>query len=87
MGDPMPKLYGTGKDWIKPFTGAADEWSAAQVDLFETGERLANAIEASDDARLNETVPGREHDFYRLFDGVVRHSLYHAGQIAILNAR
>ncbi len=84
MGDPMPKLYGTGKDWTRPFTGSEDEWFAAQGHLFETGQRLAGAIEAFDDARLSETVPGRDYDFYYLFHGVVQHSLYHAGQIAIL---
>jgi hypothetical protein len=84
MGIPMPKLYGTGKDWTKPFTGSEDEWVAAQGHLFETGERLAGEIEAFDDARLSEIVPGREYDFYHLFHGVVQHSLYHAGQIAIL---
>lgn len=84
MGIPMLKLYGTGKDWTKPFTGSEDEWVAAQGHLFETGERLAGEIEAFDDARLSEIVPGREYDFYHLFHGVVQHSLYHAGQIAIL---
>jgi hypothetical protein len=83
-GDPMPKLYGTGQDWTTPLNGSEDEWSGAQGRLFETGERLARAIEAFDDARLNETVPGRDYDFYFLFHGVVQHSLYHAGQIAIL---
>ena len=58
MGIPMPKLYGTGKDWTKPFTGSEDEWVAAQGHLFETGERLAGEIEAFDDARLSEIVPG-----------------------------
>ena len=57
MGIPMPKLYGTGKDWTKPFTGSEDEWVAAQGHLFETGERLAGEIEAFDDARLSETCP------------------------------
>lgn len=84
MGDPMPKLYGTGKDWTTPFNGSEDEWSGAQEHLFETGEQLARSIDTFDDARLSETVPGRDYDFYFLFHGVVQHSLYHAGQIAIL---
>ena len=36
------------------------------------------------DARLQDTVPGRQYDFYYLFHGIVQHSLYHGGQIAML---
>ncbi len=46
--------------------------------------RLAGAIEGFADARLEEVVPGREYDFYYLFHGIVQHSLYHGGQIAML---
>lgn len=52
--------------------------------LFQGGERLAGAIEEFADARLQEIVPGGEYDFYYLFHGIVQHSLYHGGQIAIL---
>jgi len=45
---------------------------------------LAAAIEDFDDAKLQDTVPGRQYDFYYLFHGIVQHSLYHGGQIAML---
>ncbi len=35
-------------------------------------------------ARLAESVPGREYSVYYLLHGVVKHNLYHAGQIALL---
>ena len=82
-GTPMPRLYGTEKDWIPAAAGEA-EWSAAQSKMMATAERLAQSIEHFDDARLVDTVPGREYDFYYLFHGVVQHSLYHGGQIAML---
>jgi uncharacterized damage-inducible protein DinB len=84
FGIEMPKLYGTEKDWTTPFTGSEDEWAAAQAHLFETAERLAETIEAFPDERLGDIVPGREYNFYYLFHGVVQHSVYHAGQIALL---
>jgi DinB superfamily len=84
IGIPMPKLYGTEKDWTTPFTGSEDEWSAAKVHLFDTAEHLADAVQGFSDERLTEIVPGRDYDFYYLFHGVVQHSLYHAGQIAML---
>jgi hypothetical protein len=83
-GIPMPKLYGTEKDWRVVTDRSATEWAGATAQLFATGERLGQAIESFTDARLQETVPGREYDFYYLFHGIVQHSLYHGGQIAML---
>jgi hypothetical protein len=84
LGIEMPKLYGTEKDWTTPFTGSDAEWTAARAHLFETAERLTAAVEVFADERLGDAVPGRKYDFYYLFHGVVQHSLYHAGQIAML---
>jgi hypothetical protein len=82
-GVPMPNLFGTETDW--PAAGADQaQWAAANQRLFEAGEELARAIEDLGDARLAEAGPGRDYDFYYLFHGVVQHSLYHGGQIALL---
>jgi uncharacterized damage-inducible protein DinB len=83
-GVPAPKLYGTEKDWPAPHEDSEAAWIAAQDRLFRNAEKLAKAIEKFDDARLQATVPGRSYDFYYLFHGIVQHSLYHAGQIAML---
>ena len=45
---------------------------------------VIQAIEKFGDERLQETVPGRKYDYYYLFHGIVQHSLYHGGQIALL---
>ncbi|HWX55894.1 MAG TPA: DinB family protein [Verrucomicrobiae bacterium] len=85
QGVPMPKLYGTEKDWPTAADTSAAAWAAATDRLFETAEQLARAMEAFGDERLQEAVPGRQkYDFYYLFHGIVQHSLYHAGQIALL---
>jgi|SRR5579872_3176756 len=80
---PMPKIVGTEQDWPVP---AADDaaWTATTNHLFQNSDRLAQAITNFDDARLSATVPGRAYDFYHLFHGIVQHSLYHGGQIALL---
>ena len=52
--------------------------------VFATNEEMAQAIEGFDDARLAETVPGRNYDFYQLLHGMTQHALYHGGQIALL---
>lgn len=83
-GVPAPKLYGTEKDWPALREDSEAAWIAARDRLFRNAEKLAKAIEHFDDARLQATVPGRSYDFYYLFHGIVQHSLYHAGQIAML---
>jgi uncharacterized damage-inducible protein DinB len=84
QGVPMPKLFGTEKDWPAVADNSAAAWADAKRYLFQTAEDLAPAMEKFADTRLEETVPGRQYDFYRLFHGIVQHSLYHAGQIAML---
>ena len=82
-GVPMPKLYGTERDWPALHDSAA-AWTAAQDRMFQNAEKLAAAIDRFDDANLQAIVPGRAYDFYFLFHGIVQHSLYHGGQIAML---
>jgi hypothetical protein len=83
-GIPMPKVYRTGEDWVVVDRGDAAAWADATSQLFHSEERLAAAIEEFPDARLPDTVPGRAYNFYYLFHGIVQHSLYHGGQIAML---
>ena len=80
----MPKLYGTEGDWPAVSDDSSAAWIAAQDRLFQNAERLAQAMERFDEAKLQDTVPGRQYDFYYLFHGIVQHSLYHGGQIAML---
>ena len=84
QGVPAPKLYGTEKDWPPLQDDSAAAWAAAEDRMFQNAEKLVQTIEKFDDAKLQATVPGRPYDFYYLFHGIVQHSLYHAGQIAVL---
>lgn len=83
QGVPMPEFHGTG-DWVTVEDSREAAWAGARESLFESGERLAAAIEGFGDDRLGDTVPGRDYNFYHLFHGIVQHSLYHGGQIALL---
>lgn len=71
-------------DWPPVKETSATAWEAAKTHAFQTADDLARAIETFSDERLRETVPGRDHPFYVLLHGVVQHTLYHAGQIALL---
>jgi hypothetical protein len=86
QGTPMPRLFGTEKDWPKAEPNSAAAWTGATDRLFQNAARLADAIGQFTDSRLQDTVPGRDYDFYYLFHGIVQHSLYHAGQIAMLKS-
>ncbi len=80
----MPDLYRTEADWPSISDTGQAAWTEAQARLFENAEHLAKAIDSFPTESLPNTVPGREYDFYHLFHGIVQHSLYHGGQIAIL---
>lgn len=87
QGVPMPKIYGTAQDWPSVSDKSPGAWKAATDKLFNTAEQLSRAIEGFGDERLKDMVPGRSgphYDFYYLFHGIVQHSLYHGGQIAML---
>jgi hypothetical protein len=70
-----------------------EDWPSANVpwreilSSLEAEERsLREAILKFPNERLGEQAPAREpQTFYTLLHGVVQHTLYHAGQIAILN--
>lgn len=84
QGVPAPKLYGTEKDWPALRDDSEAARVAAQDRMFRNAEKLAETIEKFDELGLQATVPGRSYDFYCLFHGIVQHSLYHGGQIAML---
>lgn len=83
-GGVMPKIYQTPLDWRIVSNAGEASWSSTVAALFAGGDRLAAAIEQFPDERLTDVVPGREYHFYQLFHGVVQHSLFHGGQIAML---
>ena len=83
-GIPMPKLFGTEKDWPAPVDVSPKAWADAMSQLFQSAGELQKAIEQFPETRLKDIVPGREYDFYYLLHGIVQHSLYHGGQIALL---
>lgn len=63
-------------------------WKAAKQKLIEVHQRLLDAIAKTDDSRLDQPImQSAEIPFssaYVTLHGGVQHSLYHAGQIAIL---
>ena len=73
------------EDWpaVKSKTPAA--WAATIRKLKAGHKALAELIAVFDESRLDQIlVPGGTTSAYVQFQGVIQHSLYHAGQIAVL---
>jgi uncharacterized damage-inducible protein DinB len=59
-------------------------WKKTLVKLDESYRELSATMAQFPESRLTDIVPGRKFNFYVLMHGIVQHTLYHAGQIAIL---
>ena len=72
------------QDW--PVVGESSDsaWKSTRDEIRLGHERLQQAITRLADRQLNEPVPGMGYNVYVMLHGAVQHTLYHAGQIAIL---
>ena len=70
--------------WPRPSDTSAAAWLRAKLDFGEARRALRQAVASLPEARLGETVPGREYTLYVMLHGVIEHALYHAGQIEML---
>lgn len=72
------------EDW--PAVTGTDEpaWGHAKEILRQTHEGLCKAVSGLDASRLDKPIVEGLSSVYVTLHGVIQHSLYHAGQIAIL---
>lgn len=72
------------EDWVESGEGSA-AWGLALRDLQKSHAELVSAVSGLDPNLLDETLPGSPNQtYYVLLHGIVQHTLYHAGQIAML---
>ena len=82
-GDPA-QIYNTEEDWPSVEGATEEAWAAARRKLTETYVALREAVLNLDDAQLDEPIlPGMSTRYVSLH-GAVQHTLYHAGQIAVV---
>lgn len=72
------------ENWPEPSQTDAPGWEDAKATLVLAHEDLCNAIAALDDANLDQPIVPGMSSIYVTLHGIIQHSLYHAGQIAIL---
>lgn len=86
QGDPAQL---TDDENFPPVTDTSEHaWEAAKQKLIELRQRLLDTLASTDDSRLDQPIlESAEIPFssaYVTLHGGVQHTLYHAGQIAIL---
>ena len=59
-------------------------WQAALAKLDATHHKLREAVSRLDDERLNDRLAEGKESAYFAINGVIQHTLYHAGQIILL---
>jgi uncharacterized damage-inducible protein DinB len=69
-----------------PSVTGTDEvtWKRVQQSIMQAHDELSSKILQLDDSRLDEPIIEGMSSVYVTLHGVIQHSLYHAGQIAIL---
>ncbi|HEX8338603.1 MAG TPA: DinB family protein [Pyrinomonadaceae bacterium] len=85
-GDPA-QIYDTEEDWSQAAGATEEAWAAAQRRMRETYAALRGAVLGLHDARLDEPVLPNMSTRYVTLHGAVQHTLYHAGQIALVRKR
>jgi uncharacterized damage-inducible protein DinB len=61
-----------------------EAWRRTLASFDKTHHSLAEAVAALTDERLGEIVPGKDYTVEYMLRGLMRHHVYHAGQIALL---
>lgn len=82
-GDPA-QIYNTEEDWSESADASEESWAAARRRLAETYRALREAVLRLDDAELDEPVLPNMSTRYASLHGAIQHTLYHAGQIALV---
>lgn len=82
-GDPAT-IYNTEEDWSAPAEASEEAWRAMKARLRETYEALRGAVLELDDERLDEPILPEMSTRYVSLHGAVQHTLYHAGQMALV---
>ena len=75
---------GAGEDWPAVASASEEAWREAQARLAETYAALRAAVLGLDEALLDEPILPEMSTRYVSLHGAVQHTLYHAGQIALV---
>ena len=72
------------EDWPEVIHTNEQSWGQGKEALRQAHEELCYAVSELDETRLDQPIIEGMSSVYVTLHGVIQHSLYHAGQIAIL---
>lgn len=72
------------EDWPAVTDTTEQAWEQARARLGQVHQKLADAVAELDESRLDQPIVAGMSSVYVTLHGVIQHSLYHAGQIALL---
>ncbi|MBT31729.1 MAG: hypothetical protein CMO01_18890 [Thalassobius sp.] len=72
-------------DWPAINITSNEDWITLKKELVETHVTFFNLLQEKDDQFLEQTVQGREYNFYYLINGITEHDIYHSGQVAVVS--
>lgn len=72
------------EDWPVVTNSDDEAWQAVIIGMKQALDELRSAIALLDDSRLDQPIIEGMSSVYVTLHGVIQHSLYHAGQMAIL---
>jgi uncharacterized damage-inducible protein DinB len=86
-GENFQIALGNAQDWPpvpRPRDASEQAWKAAQAHLHQVHLRLRESVARLNDARLDELSASKRYTIYGEIHGAMQHTIYHAGQIALL---
>ncbi len=72
------------EDWPKVAQTTEQAWGDARKALRQAHDELVLAVSKLDEGRLDQPIVAGMSSVYVTLHGVIQHTVYHAGQIAIL---
>ena len=85
-GQPRPLSLTQEEDWPSVEEESAEAWERTLEEVKEIHQRFIQKVRTLDESDLKKTVPERDYDFGFLCFGAIHHTLYHAGQVALLKS-
>ncbi len=84
LGGDAAQIYQTEEDWTSLSEASEEAWAAARRKMSETYVALREAVLELDDDALDEPILPNMSTRYVSLHGAIQHTLYHAGQIALI---
>ncbi|WP_299458119.1 DinB family protein [uncultured Microscilla sp.] len=70
-------------DWANIQVSTEESWQKLLSQLADNQQTIVEILGGWLDDQLDDQVPGKDYTYYTLLHGMIKHDIYHAGQIAM----